>query len=450
MVSLLFLLVGGLNPGGYNGIHWLNIVNIASSPKQFFNCLIPAEFDLRKDSGLYSLPIFVARILGRSAPSFLLKLPLVAVLVMSLSPLVLDQRGQRLRAAIVTVSLCILSHFLCYYAVLEYHYTTLLPVLPVLLWLWQRESVTWFRGLLMTSFVVSLLVFVPTPCFLAPNDPVRFQTMNLLQRVVPVVVAFLCLAVYGLAFTWLARRRPRLITAQMTDRIWPTLRLGGVLGVLLGSVLAAAYLTVPSRLLSTSSKWKRQDFLAHFEETVAQLQRTVQTRPDHAEARHSLAFALVCLSRIDEAIAQYRKALEINPNFANAHHNFGLALQLCGRIDEAIVQFQQALAIEPGNGTTRYHFGDALASRGRFDEALTQFQQALNIEADDAMLLNSLAWLRATCPKTSLRNGVEAIEYAQRANQLCGGRNRKCWIRWPPHTPRRGGFRRPWPPPATL
>ncbi len=171
-----------------------------------------------KDHGLYSLPIFVARILGRSAPSFFLKLPLVAVLVMSLSPLVLDDRGQRLRAAMVTVSLCVLSHFLCYYAVLEYHYTTLLPVLPVLLWLWQRESVAWFRGLLLTSFVVSLLVFVPTPCFLAPKEPVRFQTSNLLQRVVPVVVAFLCLTVYGLAFTWLARRRPRLITAPMGIR----------------------------------------------------------------------------------------------------------------------------------------------------------------------------------------------------------------------------------------
>ncbi len=31
-VSLLFLLVGGLNPGGYNGIHWLNIIGAGSAP----------------------------------------------------------------------------------------------------------------------------------------------------------------------------------------------------------------------------------------------------------------------------------------------------------------------------------------------------------------------------------------------------------------------------------
>ncbi len=82
----------------------------------------------------------------------------------------------------------------------------------------------------------------------------------------------------------------------------------------------------------------------------------VQTRPDHAEARCILAFALACLSRIDEAMHSIRKALEIDPNFANAHHDFGLALQLCGRIDEAIVQFQQALEIEPDNGAAQLPF----------------------------------------------------------------------------------------------
>ncbi len=141
--------------------------------------------------------------MGYDVPALLFRIPLVAVLLMSLSPLVLEEREQRLRAVLVTVSLCILSHFLCYYAVQEYHYTTLLPVLPVLLWLWQRESVPWFRRLLMTSFVVSLLVFVPTPCFLARQEPHRFVDMSLLERVVPVAVAFLCLTVYGVASTWL-------------------------------------------------------------------------------------------------------------------------------------------------------------------------------------------------------------------------------------------------------
>jgi serine/threonine-protein kinase len=42
--------------------------------------------------------------------------------------------------------------------------------------------------------------------------------------------------------------------------------------------------------------------------------------------------------------------------------------------------------------------------------------------SDDANLYNNLAWLLATSPEPSLRNAAEAVEHAQRANQLSGGR----------------------------
>jgi tetratricopeptide (TPR) repeat protein len=36
---------------------------------------------------------------------------------------------------------------------------------------------------------------------------------------------------------------------------------------------------------------------------------------------------------------------------------------------------------------------------------------------------NNLAWLLATCPQASLRNGNQAVELAQRANQITGAKN---------------------------
>ena len=46
----------------------------------------------------------------------------------------------------------------------------------------------------------------------------------------------------------------------------------------------------------------------------------------------------------------------------------------------------------------------------------------MEIKPDYAKAHNSLAWLQATCPAAALRNGAKAIEHAQRANQLRGGR----------------------------
>ena len=40
----------------------------------------------------------------------------------------------------------------------------------------------------------------------------------------------------------------------------------------------------------------------------------------------------------------------------------------------------------------------------------------------DPLAAQKLAWLRATCPVASLRNGKEALAIAQQANRFCGGK----------------------------
>ena len=92
---------------------------------------------------------------------------------------------------------------------------------------------------------------------------------------------------------------------------------------------------------------------------------------------------------MDEAIVHYQKALQINPDYAEAHNNLGNALRQMGRMDEAIAHYQRALQIKP----------------------------------DNAEVQNNLAWVLATCPQASLRNGNKAVELAQRANQLTGDGN---------------------------
>ncbi len=455
-VSLLFLTADGLNPGGFNGIHWLNLAGAGSGTRQFLIRLMPGEFNLRQDPGLYSLPLFVDRMWDCEVPPLVFRIPLLAVLLMSLSPLVLDEREQRLRAALVTVVLCVHSHFLCYYAVQEYHYTTLLPTLLALLWLWRRESVPWFRRLLMTSFVTSLLVFVPTPCFLVGEDAHRLANMSLLVRVVPVAVAFLCLVVYGLASVWLQRRRPKLVAGPLLDRLWPTARLGALLVILLGSVVAAAYATVPSWLRKTSSQWVQRDYADYYDAMIAQVERAVNATPGSAEAHNKLGIALDQRGRVEDAIAEFQRAVAIAPGNASSRTNLGTDLAAQGRVPEGIAQLQKALESEPKDATTRLslanmlagsgrvdaaiiqyrkvleidprladaetHLAITLLSRSRFAEASPHFRHALELQPDDAGCQSNWARFRATCPIAALRNGAEAVDYAQRANELCQGK----------------------------
>jgi tetratricopeptide (TPR) repeat protein len=159
------------------------------------------------------------------------------------------------------------------------------------------------------------------------------------------------------------------------------------------------------------------------DEAIAHYQKALQINPDYAEAHYNLGDALIRRGSANEAIAHFQKALEIDPDYAGAHINLGNALLQKGRVDEAITHYQKALQINPYFAVAHINLGNALIRKGRVDEAITHYQTALEITPDFAEAQKNLAWVLATCPQASLRNGNKAVELAQRANQLTGDGN---------------------------
>jgi tetratricopeptide (TPR) repeat protein len=140
-------------------------------------------------------------------------------------------------------------------------------------------------------------------------------------------------------------------------------------------------------------------------------------------AYNNLGDALDQKGRVDEAISHFQKALEIKPDYASACNNLGHALRQKGRVDEAIADYQKALEIKPDYAEAHNNLGNALLQKGRVDEAIDHFQKALQLKPADPAFQNNLAWLLATCPQASLRNGNKAVELARQANALAGGNN---------------------------
>jgi tetratricopeptide (TPR) repeat protein len=158
-----------------------------------------------------------------------------------------------------------------------------------------------------------------------------------------------------------------------------------------------------------------------FEEAMAHYQKALEIRPDYAMAHNNLGNILAAGGRLDEATVHYRKALKLRPDYAMAHNNLGNALAHQGRFEEALTEYHKALEIQPNFVLAHDKLGDLLAARGQFPEALAHYRKAMEIEPADPMVQRSLAWLLATCPLASLRNGAEAMTLAERANRLSGG-----------------------------
>ncbi len=159
------------------------------------------------------------------------------------------------------------------------------------------------------------------------------------------------------------------------------------------------------------------------EEAIAHYQKVLEINPTHTQAHNNLGTALRQQGRLEDAIGQFQKALDIDPNYAEVHNNLGAIFAQQGRRDEAISQFQKALASKPDYAEAHYNLGNALFQQGNVEEAIAHFQKALKIKPDYVAVLNNMAWVLATCPQASLRNGVQAVKLAESANHLTGGHN---------------------------
>ncbi|MBI5762567.1 MAG: tetratricopeptide repeat protein [Planctomycetes bacterium] len=151
------------------------------------------------------------------------------------------------------------------------------------------------------------------------------------------------------------------------------------------------------------------------------IEHAVALNPRYGDARYNLGSVLGKLGRVDEAMVQLEECLRLRPNEERAHYNLGYAYQLKGRYREAIGHYRAALEIRPSYVMARSGLGVALAFSGVPTDAIAELRTALASEPNHVATLNTLAWLLATCPRPTLRNGPDAVKLAERANQLTGG-----------------------------
>jgi tetratricopeptide (TPR) repeat protein len=155
--------------------------------------------------------------------------------------------------------------------------------------------------------------------------------------------------------------------------------------------------------------------IAHYQEALA-------VRPDYAEASCNLADALLSKGDMDGAITHYRTCIAVLPNHTNAQYNLASALLRKGSIDEAIIHYKKALELLPGNADAHANLGSALLAKGRIAEAIGQYKEALTLSPENVAAQSNLAWLLATSPDSSLRNGPEAVLLAEQASRSSGGK----------------------------
>lgn len=165
-----------------NSIHWLNL--IAQSDYKLMHI------------DVFSLPVFLDTLLGRTIPAGIYKLPIYISLGLSVAVACINDKKIRLESALLLVMAISLTFFLSYNTIWEYQFASALPVIAILPIL--KEKNVFYSGYISVMFVIGLLICLPSLYILVRSGDYQSSfALSLIRftRIVPVLVIFLIMVV---------------------------------------------------------------------------------------------------------------------------------------------------------------------------------------------------------------------------------------------------------------
>lgn len=189
-------------------------------------------------------------------------------------------------------------------------------------------------------------------------------------------------------------------------------------------------------------------------EAVAEFRKAVAAKPNSVPAHINLGAALTQTGDLKGAAAQFEEILRVDPENTIAHFNLAVLLANENKHAQAIAHLESVMGADPGDLTARFLLAQELLKSGRLENALVEFsavaqadpnneealleqvkllqrnrqhKQALDVlETSHARYPQKgqttliLAYTLAASPQLDLRNGVKALELAQRVYQTTG------------------------------
>jgi tetratricopeptide (TPR) repeat protein len=157
-------------------------------------------------------------------------------------------------------------------------------------------------------------------------------------------------------------------------------------------------------------------------EAISAFSTAIKLDDGHSDVYAERGRAYCELKNYDKAITDLNQALRLDPENVPALMNRGSAWDDKGDHDKAIVDYNQALRFDPNDAEIYYNRGMAWMNKGEYGKAIADYNQTVKLDPDEADAYNYIAWLQATCPDQSIRDGQKAVQNAKKAYQLNGGR----------------------------
>ena len=148
-------------------------------------------------------------------------------------------------------------------------------------------------------------------------------------------------------------------------------------------------------------------------EAHAAFQQALEYNPDDVRVRHDYANMLAQEGQLATAAEQLERALQVTPDDITTLRKLALLRMAQKEFDSAIEAFERVAKEQPGDLASQYNLANAYRTTGQITDAVELYERILKMDSNMILAANNLAWIRATYPSATLRNGAEAVRLAE-------------------------------------
>jgi protein O-mannosyl-transferase len=181
-------------------------------------------------------------------------------------------------------------------------------------------------------------------------------------------------------------------------------------------------LTTAAILTICALSWRAWTQTRYWRDSETLFRHALAVTTNNDVAENNLGIVFLRQGKLDDAISLLQAAVALRPDNSPAHENLAKALLQKGQVTEALSHYRKLLELQPDNIEVHNIVGTVLMQQGRLRDGVEEWQKVLAIQPDNGNALSNLAWVFATSPDDSLRDGKKAVHLAEDAMRISGRR----------------------------
>ena len=174
----------------------------------------------------------------------------------------------------------------------------------------------------------------------------------------------------------------------------------------------------PNNAYAYGNRGRAYGATGHLDQAIRDEDKAILLDPQMAGNYVFRGFARALRGELDKAAADYDEAIRLDPGHAGAYAGRGYLFSLRHDWTNVIREYSEAIRLDPKEDTAFVGRAYAYVQQDECEKAIKDYREAIQLTPRSPRPYNDFAWVLATSPVATVRDGKEAVALARKACDL--------------------------------